>query len=340
MNNYENITPMIEFPLSSFPHDRVAVTGASGFVGSALVAQLVALGRAEVLALTRQAPIKPVARAKYISVGDLTSSTQWQPALAGVNVLVHTAARAHMLNDRAADPLAEFRRVNVTGTLRLAEHAAEMGVRRFVFLSSIGVNGVESAPGKEFSEVDNPNPHNAYALSKWEAEQGLLRMATKTNMDVVIVRPPLVYGPNAPGNFGSLMRWLRRGVPLPLGAIDNRRSLVALDNLVDLIVTCIHHPAAANQTFLVSDGEDLSTTQLLRRMGQALGKPARLVPVPPALLKLGAALVGRPAVAQRLCGSLQVDISKTRQLLGWTPPLSVDEGLKKAAEGYLHETTV
>ena len=319
---------------------KVLVTGATGFVGRALVTQLVAQGRVEVLALTRQIPANLVRGAKYLGGGDLSSQTQWQPVLARVHAIVHTAARAHVLHDRAADPLAEFRRVNVAGALRLAEQAAEMGVRRFVFVSSIGVNGVQSPPGKVFSEADQPNPHNAYALSKWEAEQGLLRIAAETGMAVVIIRPPLVYGSGAPGNFGSLMRWLNGGIPLPLGAIHNQRSLVALDNLVDLIITCLTHPAAANQTFLVSDGEDLSTTQLLRRMGAALGKPARLMPVPVSVLKLGAALVGKPELAQRLCGSLQVDMSKTRELLGWTPPFSVDEGLKKAAEGYLRETAV
>jgi len=318
----------------------VLVTGATGFVGSALVAQLVRLGRFEVLALTRQIPAYPVAGAKYLLGGDLTSQTQWQPALVGVHALIHTAARAHVLDERAADPLAEFRRVNVAGTLRLAAQAAAMGVRRFVFVSSIGVNGVQSAPGKVFSEADQPNPHNAYALSKWEAEQGLLRIAAETGMEVVIIRPPLVYAPDAPGNFGSLMRWLQRGVPLPLGAIHNQRSLVALDNLVDLIMTCLAHPAAANQTFLVSDGEDVSTTELLRRMGHAMGRPARLIPVPASWLKLAAALVGKQDVAQRLCGSLQVDTEKTRRLLDWTPPLSLDEGLRKAAKEYGHEAGI
>jgi nucleoside-diphosphate-sugar epimerase len=310
---------------------KVLVTGATGFVGRALVAQLVALGNVEVLALTRQVPANPVTGAKYHPGGDLISQTQWQPVLASVHVLVHTAGRAHVLNDRAADPLAEFRRVNVTGTLRLAEQAAAMGVQRFVFMSSIGVNGVQSAAGKVFSELDKPSPHNTYALSKWEAEQGLLRVADETGLEVVIIRPPLVYGRGAPGNFGSLMRWLTRGLPLPLGAIHNQRSLVALDNLVDLIVTCLTHPAAANQTFLVSDGEDVSTTELLRRMGQALGRPARLIPFPASWLKLAATLVGKQDVAQRLCGSLQVDIEKTQRLLGWTPPVSLDEGLRRAA---------
>ena len=312
---------------------KVLVTGATGFVGRALVAQLVALGRLEVLALTRQVPANPVAGAKYLPGGDLTSQTQWQPALAGVHVLVHTAARAHVLNDRAVDPLAEFRRVNVAGTLRLAEQAAAMGVRRFVFVSSIGVNGVQSAPGKVFSEADQPNPHNAYALSKWEAEQGLLRVAHETGMEVVIIRPPLVYGWGAPGNFAALMRAVQRGWPLPLGAVYNQRSLVALDNLVDFIVTCLSHPQAANQTFLVSDGQDLSTAELVRGLARAAGVPARLLPVPVWALQAGAALLGKADAMQRLCGSLQVDISKARGLLGWLPPVSVDEGLRRAVAG-------
>jgi len=236
------------------------------------------------------------------------------------------------MQESAPDPLEEFRRVNVLGTLNLARQAASAGVRRFVFVSSIGVNGAETFQ-QPYTALDSASPHSPYAVSKYEAELGLQALAAETGMEVVIIRPPLVYGPNAPGNFGSLMRWLQRRVPLPLGAIHNQRSLVALDNLVDLIVVCLTHPAAANQIFLVSDGEDVSTTELLRRMGQALGRPARLVPLPASILKLAAAMVGKPDVAQRLCGSLQVDIEKTRRLLSWTPPLSLAEGLKKAAEG-------
>lgn len=249
--------------------------------------------------------------------------------------MVHAAARVHVMDDRASDPLAEFRRINVQGTLNLARQAAAAGVRRFVFISSIKVNGEATKLGIPFSADDIPAPLDPYGVSKMEAEQGLREIAAQTGMEVVIIRPPLVYGPGVKANFRAMMHWLTRGVPLPLGAIHNRRSLVALDNLVDLIVSCLDHPAAANQTFLVSDGEDLSTTQLLRRMGRALGKPVRLIPVPPALIKVGATLMGKRAVAQRLCDSLQVDISKTRQLLGWSPLLSVDEGLKKAAQGYL-----
>lgn len=194
--------------------------------------------------------------------------------------------------------------------------------------------------GNPFSATDAPVPSDAYGVSKMEAEHGLHELSAQTGMDVVIIRPPLVYGPGVKANFAAMMSWLKRGVPLPLGAIHNQRSLVALDNLVDLIVTCLTHPAAANQTFLVSDGQDVSTTDLLRRMGRAMGHPARLVPVPVSCLKLAAAMLGKQDIAQRLCSSLQVDIDKTRHLLDWRPPLSLDEGLKKAAQGYGRETVV
>jgi nucleoside-diphosphate-sugar epimerase len=239
------------------------------------------------------------------------------------------------MKEEALDPLVEFRSVNVEGTLRLARQAAEAGVRRFIFISSIGVNGGDTF-AHPFAAEDNVAPHTPYAISKHEAEVGLRALADNTKMEIVIIRPPLVYGPNAPGNFLSLMNWLMSGIPLPLGAvIENRRSFVFIDNLVDLIVTCLDHPAAANQTFLVSDGESLSTAALLRRMGEALGRPARLIQVPVPLLQMGAALLGKRDMAQRLCGSLEVDIGKTRELLGWTPPISVDEGLRRTAAHWL-----
>lgn len=314
------------------------VTGASGFVGSALIDEISKREQDGVDLVGRG-----VVRAKHsprfqelgcVVVSAICAQTNWQQALSDVEVIVHAAARAHVLNDRAANPLAEFRLVNVAGTLRLAEQAAAMGVKRFVFLSSIGVNGVQSAPGLVFTEADKPNPHNAYALSKWEAEQGLLRIADETGLEVVIIRPPLVYGCGAPGNFGALMRAVQRGWPLPLGAVvHNRRSLVALDNLVDFIVTCITHPQAVNQTFLVSDGHDLSTTELVRGMAQAAGVPARLLPVPVWALHAGGTLLGKGDAVQRLCGNLQVDISKARSMLGWNPPVSVENGLRRAVAG-------
>ena len=268
-------------------------------------------------------------------VGDLLPPTKWETALLGIDVVVHCAARVHVMHDDASDPLDAYRIVNVDGTLNLARQAAQAGVRRFVFISSIKVNGEATQPGRPFTADDIPMPVDPYGVSKLEAEQGLQIIAAQTGMEVVIVRPPLVYGPGVKANFESMMRWLARGLPLPLAAVtENRRSLVALDNLVDLVVTCLKYPAAANQTFLVSDGEDISTADLLKRMGDAMGQPARLLYMPPALLKLGATLLNKPGIYQRLCGSLQLDITKTRQLLDWTPPVLVDEGLRCAVEDF------
>ncbi|ASL43330.1 N-acetyl-alpha-D-glucosaminyl-diphospho-ditrans,octacis-undecaprenol 4-epimerase [Burkholderia sp. AD24] len=317
----------------------ILVTGATGFVGRAVVAELARKGVA-VRACVRRPDAAVPEGAQSVQIADLSAELNWRDALAGVSAVVHAAARVHVMDDAAADPLAEFRRINVAGTLNLAEQAAAAGVIRFVFISSIKVNGEATVSGRPFSASDTPAPLDAYGISKMEAEQGLREIARRTGMEVAIIRPPLVYGPGVKANFQAMMRWLKRGIPLPLGAIHNARSLVALDNLVALILACISHPAAANQTFLVSDGEDLSTTELLRRMGRAMGRPARLIPLPAALLRLGALAVGKPAIAQRLCGSLQVDISKTKELLAWHPPLSVDEGLRQAAGDYRSEASI
>jgi nucleoside-diphosphate-sugar epimerase len=264
---------------------------------------------------------------REVVVGGLSADTFWSDALANQQVVIHTAARAHIVKHEVSSPLAEYRRVNVEGTLSLARQAAKARVKRFIFISSIGVNG--NTNKRPFTADDEPGPAEPNAQSKLEAEFGLQEIAKKTGMEVTLIRPPLVYGRNAPGNFGSLVKWVSKGIPLPLGAIHNKRSLVGLDNLIDLIIICIDHPAAANQVFLAGDGEDLSTSELLQRVGKAIGRPARLLPVPAGWLQLGATILGKRATAQRLLGSLQVDISKTREVLGWEPPISVDEGLTR-----------
>ncbi len=307
------------------------VTGATGFVGRALIPELVANG-CQVRALVRKVSKDlPVEVEKVVEdLGEIEDAGAIKDAFAGVEVVVHAAARVHMMQDRSADPLAEFRKLNRDATLALAGLAADAGVKRFVFLSSIGVNGNNNR--KPFSENDTPNPQEPYAISKYEAEQGLLALAKKTDMEVVIIRPPLVYGPNAPGNFGSLVNWLRKGVPLPLGAINNKRSFVALDNLVSFIALCADRsqaPKAVNQVFLISDGEDVSTTQLLRRVADALGIKPRLLPVPVGLMRYAAGLIAKGDVANRLFGSLQVDSSKARDLLGWQPVITMAEQLRK-----------
>lgn len=316
---------------------RLLVTGATGFIGNALLTRCVSDSTWQVRgALRRQSAALP-SSVEFIVVGDLAFDTDWSRAVIGVDAVVHTAARVHVMHDRTADPLAEFCRVNVAGTINLARQAAAAGVRRFVFISSIKVNGERTLPGRPFRPDDAPAPADPYGVSKSEAEEGLRAVAKESGMEVAIIRPVLVYGPGVKANFLSMMRWLYKGIPLPLGAIHNARSLVALDNLVDLIVTCMNHPRAANQTFLVSDGEDLSTTALLRRAAAALGRPARLIPVPSWMLETACRALGKGDVALRLCGSLQVDMSATRTLLGWSPPLGVDDALRQTARHFLEQ---
>jgi nucleoside-diphosphate-sugar epimerase len=304
---------------------NILLTGASGFLGSRLAASLLSKPNIN-LTVSLRSPFK-ISGANIANLQSFDSSTDWSTPLADQHVLIHAAGRAHIIKDKGSASLDEYRRVNVDATLNLAQQAALAGVQRFIFISSIGVNGeINTLP---FNEDNAPCPVGLYAQSKWEAENGLWDIHRDTGMEVVIIRPPLVYGPGAPGNFGVLVRWVESGFPLPLGAVHNQRSLVGLDNLVDLIITCVDHPSAANQVFLAGDGQDVSTTELLSGVAIAMGKPSRLIPVPLSLLMLGATVLGKKSVAQRLLGSLQVDISKARNLLGWEPPLTVEEGLRR-----------
>lgn len=304
------------------------VTGATGFVGARLCEYAEEQG-------WRVRRAVRSAHADAVAVGEIGAMTDWSAALEGAQAVVHLAARVHVMQERAANPFDAFRSVNVDGTARLARQAAAAGVRRLVFVSSIKVNGEQTNPGSPFTAEDRPAPIDPYGVSKREAEDALRQIAAETGMEVTILRPPLVYGPGVKANFQTMMRWLSKAVPLPLGAIHNKRSLIALDNLVDVILTAVEHPRAGDQTFLASDGEDLSTTELLQRLAAALGRPARLLPVPAWMLEAAAAAVGKRDVAQRLCGSLQVDISNTRDLLDWAPVISVDEGLDRTAEHFL-----
>lgn len=315
----------------------ILVTGGTGFIGNALVKRLLferTLGG--VVMAVRHLNGSIPRKVRPVLVGDMSETTDWSGALKGVDVVVHCAARVHVMREINPDPLGVFRSLNVQATQNLAQQAAHLGVRRFVYVSSLKVHGENTPPGRPFFVTDMSTPIDAYGISKAEAEAALKQIARETGMEVVIIRPPLVYGHGVKGNFATILRWLQRGTPLPLGSVtENRRSLVAIDNLVDLLVTCMDHPAAANETFLVSDGEDLSTTDLLRRIGVVMGKPARLWPVAPELLQAAAKLLGKGNMAQRLLGNLQVDISHTCQTLGWKPPIGVEEGLRRAVKGFV-----
>lgn len=314
---------------------RYVLTGANGFVGRALAERLVAAGD-EVCCAVRATPADAdaVACARYLQVADDFANLDavW-PADLRSDCVVHLAARVHVMNDRAADPLAAFRLTNVTGTLRVAEAAARAGVRRFVFVSSVKAVA-EADGGVPLKETDPPRPVDPYGISKFEAERALQAFGAAHGMDVVIVRPPLVYGPGVRANFQALMNALARGVPLPLGAVRAQRSLVYVGNLVDALVQCATRPEAAGQTFHVSDGADLGVGELARSLARHLHAPGRLLPVPVALLRAAGALTGRTAQVDRLVGSLRLDVSHIRNTLHWTPPYSVDEGLRATADGF------
>lgn len=311
---------------------KVLVTGASGFIGRRVCEVLQALNIS----------IAPIIRAESdvhfqqtpIVIGNITAATDWRDALVGVETIIHLAARVHVMKDTAADPLAEFRTTNVDATLNLAKQAVQAGVRRFIFVSTVKVNG-EETPDQPFTVFDQPAPLDYYGQSKFEAEVALQALAKETGLELVIVRPPLVYGPRVRANFFKLIQITYMGFPLPFGGVNNRRSLVALDNLVDLLVTCISHPAAVNQTFLVSDDQDVSLSRLLKLIAQVMNKKLWLIPAPIKILQLFGALTGKSAVVNRLFGSLQVDISHTKQTLNWQPTMSVEQGIQQTVQYFL-----
>jgi nucleoside-diphosphate-sugar epimerase len=309
----------------------ILITGASGFVGGALVGQLLNDPTVDSVVLALRRPIDVQhEKSRSVIIGDLGPNTNWSEALEGVRAIVHCAARVHVMHDKEIDPLKAYREVNVYATLNLARQAAQKGVRRFVFVSSIKVNGEASAPGQPISPDVIPSPIDPYGISKWEAESGLREIGARYGMEIVIVRPPLIYGPGVKANFLKMMQWVKFGIPLPLGNVKNLRSFVGIDNLVDFLMVCLRHPLAAGQTFMISDGEDVSTSELLKRTAKAMSKNIFLIPFPLSVLNLLAKVIRKEAVLQRLCGTLQVDIIKNRQLLGWTPVIGLDEGLLRA----------
>lgn len=307
---------------------RVLITGASGFLGCALARHLVVEGRPLRLAMRRSYAGSPTS-VEVIQVPTLEPETDWRKAVEGIATIVHCAARVHVMRDEAASPLDEFRRVNVCGTINLARQAVEAGVKRFVLISSIGVNGAETF-GRAFRADDAASPHSPYSVAKWEVEQELMKLARKTGLEVVTIRPPMIYGPGAPGNFAQLLRIVNLGLPLPFGRLHNLRSFVALENVVDLVVRCIDHPRAANQVFLVSDGEDLSVTEFIHRIAKAQKRSIPLFPISQKWLERLAGIVGKEQQMCKLTGSLQIDIEKTVTMLSWKPVISIDEALIEA----------
>jgi nucleoside-diphosphate-sugar epimerase len=315
---------------------KVLVTGPTGFIGRHLCAQLTQHGYVVRKALRQETGESHLPdRDGYETsvVGDINEVTEWSRAVNGVDCIVHLAARVHVMREHETNPLAAYRSTNTFATINLARSAAAAGVRRLVFVSTIKVNG-ETTYEKPFRAIDVPSPMDAYAISKWEAEQSILRIGRESGLDVVIVRPPLVYGPGVKGNFLHLLQLVNRGIPMPFAACQNKRSFVYLDNIVDLLIHCLSQTKASGQTFLVSDGEDLSTPELVSMLAKALNKTPRLISIPPAWLEVAAKLIGKPGLYDRLCGSLQLDIDHTRKTLRWTPPISVNEGIHRTALWY------
>ncbi|GEM80862.1 UDP-glucose 4-epimerase family protein [Vibrio superstes] len=311
---------------------RVFVTGASGFVGHRFCQMAKCIGH-DVTAQYRSICTDRIT--KDFTVTGIDSKTDWSGAFKQIDCIVHCAARVHQMNETKAQSRAHYHEVNALGTINLARQAAEQGVKRFVFLSSIKVNGESTLEGQKFLPEIAPKPADAYGASKWDAEVGLRKVAEETGLEVVIIRPPLVYGPGVKANFHSLLQWIDKGIPLPLGAINNKRSMVHLDNLVDLMLICCSNPRAAGNVFMVSDDNDVSTSELLKQVAHSMKKPNRMIPIPETWLKFASSVLGKKDVGQRLCSSLQVDLSSTKRALDWTPPVPFERGIQETVDAYL-----
>ncbi len=311
---------------------KFMISGAGGFVGKALCAELLRRGQSVSAAVRSGNSL--IENAEIIVIGAIDGETNWADALRDVDVVIHLAARVHVMRENAADPLAEFLQVNLHGTLNLARQAASFGVKRLVYVSTIKVNGEQASATQSFTELDEPSPQDFYSISKWQAEQALWRIAQETGLEIVVVRPPLVYGPGVKGNFAQMLAVIAERIPLPLASVDNRRSLIYVENLVDALIACATHPVAAEQTYLVCDGEDISTPDLLRQLGDAMGCPARILPFPLSWLRMLGKLSGKSDQVERLLGSLQVDSGKIRRDLNWAPPYTLQHGLQATAESY------
>lgn len=311
---------------------RFLIVGANGFVGKVLCKELD--GRGRIFRAAVRSEMQPTQGIEVAKIGAIDGQTDWSAALRDIDVVIHLAGRAHVMREHSDNPISEYREVNLHGTANLAEQAALAGIKRLVYASSIKVNGERTRFESKFTETDPVNPQDPYGISKSEAELALRQIASRTNLEIVIVRPPLIYGAGVKGNFAQMLKVLAKGIPLPLASVRNRRSLVYIENLVDALIVCATHPAAVGQTYLVSDGEDISTPDLLRRLGGAMGRPARLFPCPPALLKLAGRLIGKSNQIERLLGSLQIDSGKIRRELNWIPPYSLQQGLQATAEWY------
>jgi nucleoside-diphosphate-sugar epimerase len=311
---------------------KFLITGANGFVGKALCVEL--HRRAQFVRAAMRTVNATVKDVEAVAVGEINSETNWLDALRGVDAVIHLAARVHVMKDTAVDPMAEFLKVNLYGTSNLAQQAARAGVKRLVYVSSVKVNGEKTTRSQAFTESDEPNPQDPYAISKWRAEQDLQRISQETGLEVVIIRPPLVYGPGVKGNFISLLAAIDQGIPLPLAGANNLRSLVYVENLADALIACATHTAAAGQTYLVSDGDDVSTAMLVEKIAKALGRKSRVFYFPPTLLRAMAAVLGRKERVDRLFGSLRINDEKIRRELAWSPPFTLEQGLRATAEWY------